>query len=159
MKLPSPMLGVAAGLLLLVAPGCASRRIPGTDILDNDDTRAILQVMERYRAALEARDAGAIRGLVAESFRDDAGTDALDDDLTYANLADELPARLERLEQVRIELNVRRIAVQEDRAAAIYYWNASYRTPKLTDKAHQESELEQMVFERVGGAWKIVSGL
>ena len=43
-----------AAILSLV--GCSARRIPGTDIEDNDDTRAILNVMERFRSAVEARD-------------------------------------------------------------------------------------------------------
>jgi hypothetical protein len=36
--------------------GCVPRLIPGTSIEDTPDTRAILRVMERFRASLENRD-------------------------------------------------------------------------------------------------------
>ena len=151
------LLWVAGALGLLV--GCATRRIPGTDIEDNSNTRAILNVMERYRAALEARDAAAIQGLVSSSFVDDGGTQIPDDDLTFATLPKELPERLAKIEDVKLDMNVRRIVVKDDRAAAIYYWSASFRTPRLTNRAHRESELEQMLLQREDGAWKIVSGI
>ena len=75
---------------LLLTAACASKRIPGTELEDTDDTRAILAVMERYRSALEAKDAKAIQGLVSEAFREDGGTETPDDDLTYANLGEHL---------------------------------------------------------------------
>jgi hypothetical protein len=149
---------LVAGTLVLAA-ACATKRIPGTDIEDNSSTRAILGVMERYRAALEARDAAAIQGLMSPTFVDDAGTQAPDDDLTYATVPRELPARLAKLEDVKLDLSVRRIVVKDDRAAAIYYWNASFRTPRLTNRQHRESELEQMLLQREDGVWKIVSGI
>ena len=61
----------AATSVVLTLWGCASRRIPGTEIDDNDDTRAILKVMESYRSGIEAKDAQKIIGLVADTFKDD----------------------------------------------------------------------------------------
>jgi hypothetical protein len=54
---------------------------------------------------------------------------------------------------------VRRVDVQDDGATAIYYWNASWRLPSLTTRAQSDSELEQMVFKKTNGEWKIVSGI
>ncbi|WP_224369301.1 YybH family protein [Hyalangium versicolor] len=144
---------------LLLATGCATKRIPGTEIADNDDSRAILAIMERYRAALEAKDAKAIQSLVSEDFKEDAGTESPDDDLTYANLPEHMNALFQRVERPKVDLSVRRVDVQEDEAAAIYYWNASWRMPSLTTRPQSDSELEQMVFKRVKGEWKIVSGI
>lgn len=146
-----------AGLCLLTA--CAARQIPGTQIQDTSDTRAILQVMERYRSALEARDARAIQSLVSRSFKDDAGTDTPEDDLTYANLPAQLATRLERVTDVKLELNVRKVDIAGKEASAIYYWNASFRMPKLDGRPQSESELEQMLFEKIDGDWKILSGI
>ena len=56
---------ISASLALLAA--CGARRIPGTDIDDTDDTRAILQVMEKYRSAVEARDIESGIGKIARS--------------------------------------------------------------------------------------------
>ncbi|WP_164015123.1 DUF4440 domain-containing protein [Pyxidicoccus trucidator] len=145
-------------LSLLVA--CAPKRIPGTEIADTTDTRAILQVMEQYRAALEARDAAAIQALVTKDFREDAGTPAeLEDDLTAANLGPYLENLFKQLQSPKVELDVRRVQVGENVAAAVYYWKASWRMPGLSPRPQRESELEQMVFRREDGGWKIASGI
>jgi ketosteroid isomerase-like protein len=144
---------------LLLAAACAPRRIPGSDIADTDDNRAILAVMERYRSALEAKDAKAIKALVAETFREDAGTESPDDDLTYHNLDEHLANLFARLDNPKVEMSVRRVDVQGEVATAIYYWNASWRLPSLTSRPQSDAELEQMVFHKIKGEWKIVSGI
>jgi ketosteroid isomerase-like protein len=150
---------LALSVLSLLA-ACAPKRIPGTDIVDNSDTRAILQVMEQYRSALENRDAAAIQALVTQDFREDAGTPSEpDDDLTTANLGPYLENLFKQVQGTKVELDVRRVQVQKDVAAAIYYWKASWRMPNLNTRPQRESELEQMVFRRENGRWKIYSGI
>jgi hypothetical protein len=145
--------------LILLASACTPRRIPGTEIADTSDTRAIISIMERYRSALEVKDAKAIQALVAEDFREDAGTESPDDDLTYANLTEHMNALFQRVDKPKVDLSVRRVDVDDDVATAIYYWNASWRLPSLTTRPQSDSELEQMVFKRINGEWKIVSGI
>ena len=139
---------------------CAPKRIPGTEIVDNSDTRAILQVMEQYRSALENRDAAAIQALITKDFREDAGTPSEpEDDLTAANLGPYLENLFKQVQGTQVELDVRRVQVNKDVAAAIYYWKANWRMPGLNARPQRESELEQMVFRREGGQWKILSGI
>ncbi|MFY0574465.1 YybH family protein [Cystobacter fuscus] len=146
--------------VLLVLSACGPRYIPGTQINDTQDTRAILKVMERYRVAVEARDAKAIQALVSPNFRDNAGTEDPLDDLTAENLAQTLPALLARVDAPRLEMDVRRVDVKRDGwATVIYYWNASWRAPGLMERPQRDSELEQMVFQRENGEWRIVSGI
>jgi hypothetical protein len=150
---------LVACALLLLPLACAPKRIPGTEIRDNAETRAILNVMESYRRALEARDAGAIQGLVDKNFRDNAGTETPEDDLTYDSLMRELPGRLAKFEDVKLDFTIKRIDVQGATAQAVYFWNARYRMPKLNNKPQLDSELEVMVFSRTGEGWKILSGI
>jgi hypothetical protein len=144
---------------LLLTAACASKRIPGTELEDTDDTRAILAVMERYRSALEAKDSKAIQALVSESFREDSGTETPDDDLTYANLGTHMANLFQALDNPKVELSVRRVNIQDEVATAIYYWNASWKMPSLTNRGQSDSELEQMVLQKIDGQWKIVSGI
>ena len=144
---------------LLLAAACAPRRIPGTELPDNEDTRAILSIMERYRTSLEARDAKAIQALVSEDFREDGGTESPDDDLTYANLPAHLSNLFQRLDNPRVELSVRRVDIEDETATSIYFWNASWRMPSLTSRPQSDSELEQMQLKKIKGEWKIVSGI
>ncbi|HLL52385.1 MAG TPA: nuclear transport factor 2 family protein [Myxococcaceae bacterium] len=138
---------------------CPARRIPGTDIVDNDDSRAILDVVEQYRSALENRDAGKLLGLVSEEFKDTAGSPNPADDLDYNTLKQRLPERLSKLEDVKVDLSVRRIAVERDVASVIYYYNTRYRVPKLTGKPISEGDLQQMWLKKADGKWRILSGI
>jgi hypothetical protein len=145
---------------LLVLAACSPRLIPGTQIPDTNDSRAILNVMEHYRAAIEARDAKGVQQLVSKSFRDNAGTEDPQDDLTYANLPQALPALFSRLESPRVDIDVRSVDVKKDGVATvIYYWSASWRVPGLLDKPQRDSELEQMILQKEDGQWRIVSGI
>jgi hypothetical protein len=144
---------------LLVFAACTPRNIPGTQIADTEDNRAIINVMERFRAALEARDAKALQGLVSKSFRDNAGTEDPADDLTYDNLPQELPALFARIDSPRVNMDIRKVEVRKDGVATvIYYWNTTWRAPGLLDKPQRDSELEQMVLQKEGGKWLIVTG-
>lgn len=160
-----PLDRMNARILLLASflalGGCAVRNLPGTEIEDTDDTRAILQVMETYRQAVEARDADRILSVVAESFKDDQGTAPLDDDLDYQGLREQLPKNLARLDDVRLELTVKNIEV-DDRtktAQAVYTYTTSFRMPGLNPKPQSDSEIKQMTFKQVAGVWKITSGI
>ncbi|RKH58534.1 nuclear transport factor 2 family protein [Corallococcus llansteffanensis] len=155
----NPRFPALCAVFLLAA--CAPKRIPGTELQDTDDTRAILGVMERYRAALEARDAKAIQALVSPKFRDDGGTEDVSDDLTAENLGAHMQALFQKVQNPKVEINVRRVEIGEGEevAAAIYYWNASWRMPGLNARPQQDSELEQMVFQKVDNEWKILSGI
>ncbi len=64
------------GVAVVLAVGCSTKRIPGTEIDDNDETRAIPKVNEQDRMAVEARDANRVIGLVADTFRDNGGSEA-----------------------------------------------------------------------------------
>jgi hypothetical protein len=144
---------------LLLAAACGPRNIPGTQIPDTDQSRAVLKVMERYRSALEARDAKALQQLVSKSFRDNGGTEDPQDDLTYDNLPQALPALFARIDSLRVELDIRRVDVRSNGVATvIYYWNASFRVPTLLEAPQRDSELEQMVLEKEDGQRRIVSG-
>lgn len=155
------------GLLLLVAVsatavGCTPKKIPGTELDDTDDTRAILDVMEKYRVALEKRDAQSIISLADESFKDDGGSANPDDDYNYHDLYTKLPETLKRLGDIRLELNVRRIELSEDTssARATFTYTQSYMMPGLQSKKQTDTEIKQMIFKKVDkNVWKIVSGV
>ncbi|MFL5322258.1 MAG: DUF4440 domain-containing protein [Myxococcaceae bacterium] len=141
--------------------GCAHRQIPGTDIDDNDDTRSIIGVMMQYKSAMEARDANAVIALASESFHDEGGTGTPADDLDYKGLRDVLPKRLAKVDELKLEMTVKKIVVneQDDTALATYYFNTTFRIPTLTNKIQNESGIKQMELKKVGGQWKLLSGI
>ena len=62
MRLP---LLTLAGLAALALLACGAKRIPGTEIRDTPETRAVVAAIEAYRQAAEKRDAEAVMALVS----------------------------------------------------------------------------------------------
>jgi len=147
--------------LFLLLAACAPKRIPGTDIADTSDTRAILNIVERYRSAVEKRDSNGVLQLVSMTFKDDAGTATPEDDLDYQALQKKLPERFAKLEDIHLDLSIRKVSVNEDtgKASVIYYYNMSFKMPGLSSKTRSESEIKQMWLKREKGEWKITSGV
>lgn len=157
-KLPFCLVAVAAFAFLA---GCTPKRIPGTEIDDTDETRAIISVLDTYRRAMEAKDAEKVLSLVSEGFIDNAGTGTPNDDLDYMRLRDLLPKRLAKVEDFRLEITVKKITLAKDQesAEAIYYYTETFRLPGYTNKPLTEAGLKMMSLKKVGGDWKMVSGI
>jgi hypothetical protein len=157
-----PLRTFALCLAVFAIAACAPRKIPGTELDDTTETRAILDVMEKYRSALEARDTNAIIGLADASFKDNGGSANPDDDYDYQDLQTKLPNTLSKLGDVRLEFTVRRIELndEENAARATYTYTQSYTLPGLKAKKQSDTEIKQMVLKRVDKkVWKIVSGV
>lgn len=154
---------VMTGLLFSLAlSGCLHNKLAGTDIDDTSDTRAVLDVVNQYRAAMEHRNAQGIIDLADESFRDDGGSVNPDDDLDYKSLFTTLPARLQKIADVKLDLTVRRIEFDDDskKARVTYSYQLTFKVPEYTSRTQTENDIKQMTLKRVGeNAWKITSGI
>ncbi len=150
-------------LLLLTAAAllfsaCTPRRIPGTEIDDTAESRKIIGVMEEYRKAVEREDPEAIIALLTEDFRDNGGTGAPGDDVDRDRLKAELPERFAKLENIRLELTVKKLAVELDTATATYNYSYSFQFG-AEGKPQSDADIKQMVLKRKDDKWKIESGI
>lgn len=143
-------------LIVVAAAGCGPHHIPGTDLEDTGDTRAIIDVISRYNSALEARDANGILALVDPEFRDNAGTLTPEDDIDIERLRTVLPQRLAKLQDVAVRIEIKAIDVKGDHAQAVYTWVSQF---KLNGKSRTESDIKRMELRRWADGWKIVSGI
>jgi SnoaL-like domain len=147
----------ALSLIVLAAgAGCGPHRIPGTELEDTGDTRAIIDTISKYNSALEARDTNAILALVDPEFRDNAGTLTPDDDIDIQRLRTVLPQRLAKLQDVAVRIEIKTIDVKGDRASAVYTWVSQF---KLGGKSMTESDIKRMELRRSAEGWKILSGI
>ncbi len=149
---------LGAALLFLTIVGCGVKRIPGTDLDDSRDNRKILEVMEKYRTAVEARDPDGVLAVVDPAFRDVAGTLDPSDDLTAANLRARLADRFKRIQDVRVQVEVKRIEVEPNVARAIYTYVMQFRIAP-NGKPQVESDIKRMEFKRAGDGWRILTGI
>lgn len=149
-----------ASFSALALAACGTHRIPGTEIRDTPDARAIYGVIDAYRVASERREPESILSLVSPQYFDDAGTPDPGDDLDYSQLQRVLPERFQKVSAMRLGITVREIDVQGDRATANLFYDGHYRlTSTAGETAKAASDMSQMRFVRESGSWKIVSGL
>ena len=149
-------------LLALALTGCMPKKIPGTDLDDTTDTRAVIDVMQKYRQAVEARNPQALIKLTDESFRDDGGSSAPDDDLDYASLSVKLAQRMAKVSDLKLDVTVRRIEFdsEEKVARVTYSYQLSFKMPDYSSRTQSENDIKQMLLKRVGEQeWKITSGI
>lgn len=146
--------------LLALLAACAPSRIPNTDVPDSKENRAVYEVIRQYAEALRKKDTAAILMLVSPDYYDNSGTPDPGDDVTRDTLEKHLATDLSRIESVGLEMGVKRIEVNAGEARAEVFYDAAYRivTP-AGPVAKRPSDIYQMRFRKLNGAWKIISGL
>lgn len=151
------------GILLaaaVAAAGCAPRLLPGTNIRESPDTQAIYERLEQYRQAMERRDPDAVLAMVAPDYFDTAGTPEAGDDVDLEELERRLPADLQGIEGLRIDLTVRDIQVTGDRATAEVFYEAFYRVRTPSGLVpRRDADVHQMRLRKIDGEWKFTGGL
>ena len=89
------------GLLLSLGLGCASSRIPNTDVPDTSENRDVIAFCERYRRAVESRDARALLAMASPRYFEDGGTPDGSDDYGLDGLQRLLTAWADEVNEVR----------------------------------------------------------
>jgi hypothetical protein len=148
-----------AALAALSLAACA-RNIPGTDIREDADNRAIIGMVDAYRKAFDSRNVDGVMALVSPLYYDDAGTVSADDDVDYKALPQVLKDTFSRISQVRIEFGITAISIVGDKANVDLFYDAKYRvaTPR-TEIPKRDTDVQRLVFQRDGPGWKIITGL
>lgn len=147
-------------LLLALATACAARQLPGTNIDDTRDNRGVFEAIQQYVQAMDRRDAAAVVALAAPDYFDDAATPAPEDDVDRATLARTLPEDLAKVDAVKLEIQVRKIAVQGDRAIAEVFYDGWYRVKTANGVVpRRDSDVHQMHLRKVDGRWLFTRGL
>lgn len=124
-----PRLTHASALLALLTSGCATGRIPNTDLPDTSENRGVVNFCERYRRAVEAKDARTLLTLASPEYYEDAGTPRGEDDYGFEGLQRLLTAWVDDVREVRYEIRYRRIAVDPDhpnRVLVDFTYSSSY---------------------------------
>jgi hypothetical protein len=145
---------------LLAASACAPRYLPGTEIDNTQDTRAIYEVVLKYREALEKRDVDGILALVAPSYYDTAGTPDPGDDLDRARLEASLREDLPKADSLKVDFTLRRIDVHGDEAQVEIFFDQYYRVKTSTVSVpRRDSDVQRLRLKKIDNQWKFVSGI
>lgn len=146
-----PTFALAAALLALPLAACGPKMIGHTTIADTDDNREILDVLQKYREAYEARDSKAITELASPRYLDQR------ESISYDTLKTSLQADFERVKQLQLELTVRRIEIDDDRALVHYFYSTSFQLAG-NETWNTETDDKRMILAREDGRWRVLSG-
>jgi ketosteroid isomerase-like protein len=151
----------AATLFLLLCAACSHNTIPGTQIPDRPENRAILDVVSAYKAAMEARDADALVALAAPSYFDkgDPSRTAAGP-LNYGSLRREIPEDFKDVKSVHLDITIKDLQIDGDKAHVDYYGVLRYAIGVSSgEKWFSEADDARMRLVKLNGRWKISSGL
>jgi hypothetical protein len=155
-------LPLAALLALPLAwGGCATvTPIPGTTVADTRLNREIIEVCERYRHALEDRDAATLLALAHPQYYEDSGTPKGEDDYGYEGLKQVIATRLSALRSVRYNVEYRDIAIRGNRAQVAIRYDASYQiATEMGDRWERKQNDKRLELENTSGRWLFIAGM
>lgn len=139
---------------------CAPSLIPGTQIQDKPETRAALDVLSKYKTASEALDADGVLELAAPTYFDNGSSSRTHQTVDFEGLRAMVPAEFEKLRALRMDITVKDARVQGDKAEIDYFLvlHFSLKLPS-GERWHSESDDARLTLARMGGKWKVTSGL
>ncbi|MGI6395009.1 MAG: hypothetical protein ACOX2F_09860 [bacterium] len=167
--------------LMLVASAfftvsCNKKYIRGTDIIENEDSKAVLNIFAHYVKGFKDKDPELFIPYISSKYYDNNGTDDPSDDVDYDRVVEILNSddfkSLEKVEVIYI-LKDLKIDTKENVAKLLFYFEVRFkRQSKLPQEEgdsafykpdgmtnHRITEHNQMKFIKEDGKWMIVSGL
>lgn len=158
----------ALGSLILMAAvvvaivGCGPAYVPGTEIPDTPENRAILDVVETYRAAVENRDVDALSALVSRQYFENAATtgDTKDDYGQKELLKKVLPILRDNVRSVVYKLQVTKITITGNEASAFVEYELTFQIQEAGQEAWATSkDKNRLDFVKEDGRWKLLGGM
>jgi hypothetical protein len=151
-------LSVALACLALAA--CSHATLPGTNIDDTPQNRAVLDVFGRYKQALEARDVNGILALTTPDYSDPGDPSRGIGPTDHQGLQQRLKEDLSKVTGLRLEATIKDLEVKGEQARLDYFQVLRYAvaTPN-GEKWKSESDDARMRFVRLNGQWRISAGL
>ena len=151
-------LGVA--LACLIGAACSHATLPGTNIRDTAQNRAVLDVFGRFKLALEARDPTAILALATPDYTDPGDPARGIGPADHGTLQDRLKGDLSKVTGLRLEATIKDLEVKGEQARLDYFQVLRYAVATPSgEKWKSESDDARMRFVRLNGEWRISSGL
>lgn len=152
---------------LLSQSACSGRYMQGdvihseAKIRNNAENAEVVELVDTYRHAIEARDVETLRSLVSRDYYENAGTtNTTEDDYGYEGLDNLFNILTHNVKEARLNVKVRDIRVYGDRADVVfeYAYTMLYNVGD-TQRWQTERDVNRFQLHKVDGVWLIVSGL
>jgi hypothetical protein len=131
------------------------------EIADTPEHREIVEVVERYRRALEDKDVGTLRQLISSDYYENGGTSHTTlDDYGYDELTQVFQVYAQTVRQLRLSVQIHNIEVEGDRANV--YVEFGYNMLYMVDgqeRWHVDQDTNRLELVREGAQWRVIAGL
>ena len=151
-------------LLPLVAPLVACNKdklIPNTPLKDTKLNREIVRVLERYRRAMEKRDAATILSMVHPTYQDNSGGTEAQYDLDFERVKGFLVDKFKRATRVRFRIEYQRLTSRGREAKVDTWIDATfvYEHPGAPPRWRRYTDYNRYTLLKDGPTWRFISGL
>ena len=147
-------------LALAALAACSHNTIPGTNVRDDPQNRAVLQVLASYKEAMEARDANALLSLAAPGYFDKGDPARPSEAHDLEGLRKSVPRDFNGVRALKLDIDIRNLKIEGDRAQVDFFGVMRYAVALPNgEKWFTESDDQRMKFVKVDGDWKISSGM
>ncbi|MCA9540008.1 MAG: nuclear transport factor 2 family protein [Myxococcales bacterium] len=159
----SPMALLSACVLAftLGAVGCTPSYVRGTNIAYTSEKQALADVVERYRQAVESRDAATLQALASNDYYENASTTTdPSDDYGTQGLAQVLTDLRNAVKEVRYDVDIKSIETLGETATVDYEYRGQYLfTVGERDRWETVSDQNRLTLRKEAGQWRILSGM
>ena len=155
------LLAAAVGLAL----GACARQgsyITGTKIPRTSENEQLIKMLERYRQAVERKDAATLLTMASkEHYYEDGGTPTGTDDYGFEGLRDVLATRFQLAQNIRYSMRYIKIHRRGERAFVEVFIDASFsvKGPRGEIRREDVRDQNQLVLIRENDRWKFVAGM
>lgn len=148
------------GAFLLLA-GCAHETIPNTRVEDNESNREVVDFVEKYRKAVEARDIATLVALASRDYFDDMGTPAGEDDIDYEALKAGLVKIRQEVIDARYQISYRGLTYMPNERVLVDLLYTGWFKVNTSEGPQWRRRLEphRIVLAREDRDYRIVSGM
>ena len=140
---------------------CEPALIPNTRIEDIGDNREVVEFVEKYRLAIESRNANALLALASPNYFDDMGTPAGNDDIDYDGLKQGLGRLREEILGARYQISYRAVTFDTESRVLVDMLYTGWFRINTSEGPVWKRRLEphRIVLAREDGHLRIVSGM
>ena len=141
------------GTTLAMLTGCKPDLLPGTNIEDTSDNRAVVEFVEEYRTVVESRSADAVLDLVAEDYFEDQGTATDEDDYGIEKLREDLDKHFQHADVIQLKVEVQHISYYPEKELVHVYYRYLQRAHLKLPAGNQwvtDSDTNRLVLRQKG---------
>ncbi len=141
--------------------GCGPQYVRNTEIGYTEEKQALADLVERYRVAMEQRDADAVRAMVSRKYYENGSTtNDPTDDYDYAGLNKVLADLENHVKAVKYRIDISAIEIYDTTATVDYEYHSQFMyAVGPQDRWSTAADRNRLTFRKENDGWRIVSGL